>query len=276
MAVVIPGDHPDWQTPIARRKKAYPDGTGAGSIGANLPSFTATHHASTTKTFTLDANCTNLRVAMWDSAGGTNPGARVALVGHNTSIPFQPASLLVSSLIAGKPMDFRVSPELDAQVDLTVDLTTTSTVDDVKVYVSQLFGAETTYIAGIEDILVPTVKRPYQFQVEQSFTGSGTPLISVTGNSSQSVVVNSIAVTILAISAAAVTPKIQLVNTVGGIMEEWWMAASSTASVAAVDRLIISDVAYQDGILISTLKLQWDRAIGANTFTTLAFAGWLI
>lgn len=262
--------------PLARRKKAYPDGTPVGSIGANLPSFVATHGAATTKTFTLDGNATNLRVIVVDKVTLQPINARLQLVGHNTSIPLQPTSAILSRLAVSKPVDIRVSPDIDNQVDLTVDITNSDPTNDCNVYVSQLFGAETTNVTEVADIKIPVISKYYDWQLENSFSGSGTPAITRSGSNQVALIIAAISASMLVINSAAATPKIQIVGGSAGMLWEHWLAATATASVGGKDAVDLAPLAILDNVFNDTLTIQWDRAIGANTFATLFMAGWLL
>lgn len=131
-----------------QRLQLYPDGTPASSRGVapTFPSFTVGSNGTASKTITILPTQTNLRIMV---VGSTQ--FRLQVAGHETGEGY-----LTSVLVDGssnfstanspfRPIDIRVEPSWDTQVDITItDQSSTAS----SVYVSALFGTETTVLAG--------------------------------------------------------------------------------------------------------------------------------
>lgn len=121
----------------------YPDGY-TGQKGSAFPSFVLQASANPTFTFTLPPNVTNIRVA---NAPGSAAWS-IGIFGHQTTRDYLEQTNVGSGLpLDGLlPIDVRVDPEWDSQVDIV--LQELDGTGPTPFYVSGLTGAETTVVAG--------------------------------------------------------------------------------------------------------------------------------
>ena len=174
---------------VNSRTQIYPDGTTAGLPGS--PSYTIPANSTgTTTTFTVPPNCTNIRI-MGNQHGTPSSGfprMQLGLFEHNTTAILQPKNLIGNTDIGGvntgaRPLDFRVEPSTDLQVDIVTVIDGTQPAIDV--WVSALFGAETTVvfpsINPVPTIVFPITQVPevQRFPIAAVSVGSAGTLIIV-------------------------------------------------------------------------------------------------
>lgn len=150
----------------SQRVALYPDGTASSLKGPapTFPSFTVGASGSSTQTFTLLPTQTNIRVEV---VGSTQ--FRFQIAGHQTgegyigSVLVNGSSNFASANSPFRPIDVRIEPTWDRQVDITVS---DQSAIASNVYVSALFGAETTVLAGattqIPVFFLPNGSAPWQ------------------------------------------------------------------------------------------------------------------
>ena len=132
------------------RQKMYPDGTAIPTDPAT-PSFTVPLQSSATKTFTLPLTATAVRIMAIHPGGpgALHSTAAISVVGLKTGILY--ANILNAGAVIlppSRPIDIRVEPTWDPQVQVIIDATGDPGITITDVFVSALFGAETTVVAG--------------------------------------------------------------------------------------------------------------------------------
>jgi hypothetical protein len=268
-------------TPQNQRTALYPDGTPSALMGLAplFPSFTVPLNGSVTKTFTLLPTETNIRVMV---VGSTT--FRVQVVGHQTGVGYEPSSLVATNASSSpfRPIDVRVEPSWDSQVDITVSDQNTFASN---VYVNTLVGAETTSIAGqLSAVIVQPidnsttapplniVNRPYDWQVQGTFAAASTPSLTSPFITGARLILASYVASIGSFGAVAAQAVNVTIKT-SSAQTMWQDTLSFPAVAGSADHARMSGLALpsQPG---ESMTMSFNGPIGANSFAALSMGGY--